>query len=69
MNSDFKPLTQLPLISRFRWEIGLALLLKIILLTGLWLLIFRWDGKHVEKPDVAARFSLPAVQPSTPPVF
>ncbi|MEQ1622718.1 MAG: hypothetical protein ABL919_15030 [Methylococcales bacterium] len=58
-----------PRAGLFRWEIGLALLLKIILLTGLWFLIFRWDGKHVEKPDVAARFSLPAIQPSTTPVF
>ncbi|MGZ8137251.1 MAG: hypothetical protein ACXW1W_11235 [Methylococcaceae bacterium] len=43
-----------------RWEIGIALLIKIILLTGLWCLIFRWSDKPTIKPDIAQRFSLSA---------
>ncbi len=45
-----------------RWEIGIALLIKIVLLVGLWFLIFRWQDKPSTKPDIAAHFALPAVQ-------
>jgi len=53
-----------------RWEIGFALLIKIILLTGLWFLIFRWPDKPVAKPDIAEHFVLPpAVTGATPAHF
>ncbi|MGZ8184641.1 MAG: hypothetical protein ACXWT1_22085 [Methylobacter sp.] len=52
-----------------RWEIGIALLIKIILLTGLWFLIFRWQGKPVAKPDIASHFALPAEQTPINPAF
>lgn len=51
-----------------RRELTLALLVKIILLVGLWFLIFRWQGKPaVPPPDIAAHFQLApstAVAPS-----
>jgi hypothetical protein len=52
----------LPKSNRLRWEIGIALLIKIILLVGLWFLIFRWMDKPASKPDVAEHFALPANQ-------
>lgn len=58
----FKPLPKPGLL---RWEIGIAVLLKIILLTGLWFLIFRWPDTPVSKPDVAGLFALP-VTPALP---
>ncbi|MBF6647286.1 hypothetical protein [Methylobacter sp. BlB1] len=58
----------LPRPGLLRWEIGIALLIKIILLVGLWFLIFRWEGRSsTEKPDIAQRFSLPAKQSSITP--
>ncbi|MFM8341481.1 MAG: cytochrome oxidase putative small subunit CydP [Methylomonas sp.] len=39
--------------TRLRWEISAALLVKIILLVGLWFLIFRWSDRPTTKPDVA----------------
>lgn len=58
----------LPRPGLLRWEIGIALLIKIILLIGLWFLIFHWGGKPpTEKPDIAQRFSLPAKQSSITP--
>ena len=45
-----------------RWEIGIALLIKIALLTGLWFLIFRWPNKPVLKPDIAVHFMSPSTQ-------
>ncbi|OAI12652.1 hypothetical protein A1359_13255 [Methylomonas lenta] len=56
----------LPKPSLLRWEIGIALLIKILLLIGLWFLIFRWMDKPVSKPDVAAHFALPATQAVAP---
>ncbi len=58
-----------PSTSLLRWEIGIALLLKTILLTGLWFLIFRWEGKPITKPDIAARFALQNSQPGQSSVF
>jgi hypothetical protein len=59
----------LPKPGLLRWEIGIALLLKIILLTGLWFLIFRWPDQPSDKPDIAARFALPAAQTPINPDF
>lgn len=56
----------LPKSSLLRWEIAVALLIKILLLTGLWFLIFRWQDRPVSKPDIADHFALPAVKPSNP---
>ena len=51
----------LPKQNLLRWEISAALLIKILLLIGLWFLIFRWMDKPASKPDIARRFALPAV--------
>lgn len=56
----------LPKPGLLRWEIGLALLTKVLLLTGLWFLIFRWPEKPAGKPDIASHFSLPAAQTAAP---
>jgi hypothetical protein len=56
----------LPKPSLLRWEIAIAVLIKILLLIGLWFLIFRWMDKPVSKPDVAAHFALPATQAVAP---
>lgn len=59
---DFVPVTQMPpKPGLLRREIGIALVIKMILLTGLWLLIFRWPDKPAAPPDIAARFALPGV--------
>ena len=50
----------LPPPNLLRWEIGIALLIKIILLTGLWFLIFRWQDRPPSKPDVAKHFAVAA---------
>ena len=50
----------LPKPGLLRWEIGIALLIKIILLIGLWFLLFRWHGKP-QQPDISGLFSAPAV--------
>lgn len=47
-----------------RWEIGIALFIKFVLLFGLWWLIFRWLDKPVQQPDIVAHFAL-----STAPVL
>lgn len=44
------------------WEIGIALVIKLILLVGLWFIIFRWQDRLATKPDIAAHFALPAAQ-------
>jgi hypothetical protein len=59
----------LPKPSLLRWEIGAALLIKIILLTGLWFLIFRWQDRPVSKPDMAKHFALPTAQAAAPADF
>ncbi len=45
-----------------RWEIAVALAIKLILLVGLWFIIFRWQDRPATKPDIAAHFALPAAQ-------
>jgi hypothetical protein len=52
-------------IKTYSWEISLALLAKIILLVGLWFLIFRWHGeKPKPQKDIAAHFNLPLSAPN-----
>lgn len=60
--NDTTPLKPIPKSSLLRWEIGLALLIKILLLTALWFLIFRWQDRPSTKPDMANHFALPAAQ-------
>ncbi|MBD9362860.1 cytochrome oxidase putative small subunit CydP [Methylomonas fluvii] len=60
--------TEIPKSGLLRWEIAVALLIKVILLTGLWFLIFRWQERPVAKPDIAAHFALPAKPGATNPV-
>lgn len=57
-SSPLKP--DLPKPGLLRWEISFALLIKVILLIGLWFLIFRWQGRPAGKPDIAEHFALPA---------
>jgi len=45
-----------------RWEIAVALAIKLILLVGLWFIIFRWQDRPATKPDIAAHFALPTAQ-------
>ena len=59
----------LPKAGLLRWEIGAALLVKVVLLTGLWFLIFRWQDRPVSKPDMAEHFALPAGQTAAPAEF
>jgi hypothetical protein len=59
----------IPKPNLLRWEIGIALLIKILLLIGLWFLIFRWMDKPATKPDIAELFALPAAQQSSNPDF
>ncbi|MFN5745080.1 MAG: cytochrome oxidase putative small subunit CydP [Methylococcaceae bacterium] len=50
-----------------RREITLAILVKLILLAGLWFLIFRWQGKPaVPPPDIATHFQLAPSTAVTP---
>jgi hypothetical protein len=60
---------RLPKPGLLRWEIGAALLIKILLLTGLWFLIFRWQDRPVSKPDIAAHFDMPSAQIPANPDF
>lgn len=64
MNSSFKP--SLPKPGLLRWEISAALLLKVLLLTGLWFLLFRWQQPAIE-PDISSHFALPTAETGTPP--
>jgi hypothetical protein len=59
----------LPKSGLLRWEIAAALLIKVILLIGLWFLIFRWQERPVSKPDIAAHFALPAAPAHSNPDF
>ena len=52
--------------SALRREIAAALLIKVVLLWGLWYVAFRHDGdKPANKPDIAELFR--ATKSSTPP--
>jgi len=64
--TPLKPITKPSIL---RWEIGFALLIKILLLTVLWFLIFRWQDKPVSKPDMADHLALPTAQAPTSPRF
>jgi len=48
--------SQLP-PNRFAWEIGVALSLKILLLIGLWFLLFRWLGQPLQQIDITRHFA------------
>lgn len=65
--SQIKPIPSKPI--RLRWEIGIALLIKVTLLTSLWFLMFRWPDKPAAKPDIAARFMAPNAQIQASPDF
>ncbi len=60
---------ELPKPGLLRWEIGVAMLIKILLLIGLWFLIFRWMDKPTTKPDIAEHFALPTAQQPSHPDF
>ncbi|OAH97093.1 hypothetical protein A1353_23540, partial [Methylomonas methanica] len=59
----------IPKPSLLRWEIGFAMLIKVLLLIGLWFLIFRWMDKPSTKPDIAEHFALPAAKVQINPDF
>ncbi len=59
----------LPKPGLLRWEITLALFIKVILLIGLWFLIFRWLQRPTEKTDIAEHFALPSAQSAAHPGF
>lgn len=65
MTDAIPKLMTIPKPGLLRWEIGIALLIKIVLLTGLWFLIFRWTNKSVGKPDIAKHFTLTTTQTAT----
>jgi len=44
------------------WEIGLALTLKIVLLFGLWWLIFRVSERPTVQPDIAKHLLAPTLK-------
>jgi len=54
----------LPKANLLRWEISVALLIKLFLLIGLWFLIFQWQGQPADKPDIAEHFALSPSQSS-----
>jgi hypothetical protein len=56
---DARPkLPTLPPVGLLRKQISLALCLKVLLLTGLWFLLFRWPERPQSKSDIASHFSL-----------
>jgi hypothetical protein len=55
-----------PRTGTLRFEITAALLIKVMLLIGLWFLIFRYGGKPPDpQPDIAEHFRLPAASSQT----
>lgn len=50
----------LPKPGLLRWEIGVALAIKLILLMGLWWLLFHWQNRLDAQQDIAAHLALPA---------
>jgi hypothetical protein len=52
-------LKPLPKAHLLRWEITAALAIKVLLLLGLWFLIFRFMDRPATKPDIAVHFALP----------
>ncbi|WP_347988840.1 hypothetical protein [Methylomonas sp. AM2-LC] len=69
MNEFVSKSVSVPKTSLYRWEIGVALIIKVIFLTGLWFLIFRWPDKPVHKPDIAVHFMQSNSQPQVDPDF
>ncbi len=67
MSDAIRKSVNVPRSSLFRWEIGAALLIKVLFLLGLWFLIFRWPDKPPVKPDIAAHFMQPTTQPQVIP--
>ncbi|MGY6277090.1 cytochrome oxidase putative small subunit CydP [Methylomonas sp. MgM2] len=55
----------LPKPGLLRREICFALFIKLILLIGLWFLIFRWQEQPAVKPDMAKHFALSPSQSSS----
>jgi hypothetical protein len=52
--------------STLRVEIAVAIVLKVVLLTALWFLIFRWlGGASPVRPNIADKFAPPASQVSS----
>ena len=49
-------------------EITLAMLIKVLLLVGLWFVVFRFNGKRPDpQPDIADHFQLgPVAEPAAP---
>ena len=59
-----KPKPLLPAIGLLRWEIAGALMIKILLLTALWFLIFHWQEHPTSKPAMSDHFSKQPVKNS-----
>ena len=54
--------------STLRFEITAALIVKVLLLVGLWFVIFRFPGREPgERPDIAAQLLTPVDLQSAPP--
>jgi hypothetical protein len=69
MNETMIKTSKLPGVGLFKWEIGIALLIKIMLLTGLWFLIFASPNKPVAKSEIAAHFLTPVSDAPVKPVY
>lgn len=69
MNETMPKPISVPKSGLLRWEIGIALMIKVALLAGLWYLIFRWPDKPAAKPDVAALFIQTRPQTQVNPDF
>lgn len=66
MPSAKPTIRQIPKPGLLRVEIGIAMAIKLILLIGLWALIFRWQDKPPAKPDMATHLALPSGRPESP---
>ena len=54
--------------STLRFEITAALIIKVLLLVGLWFVIFRFPGRESgARPDIAAQLLTPVDLRSAPP--
>ena len=57
IDETLQPVHPLPRSGLLRWEIGLALLIKILFLTGLWFFFFQAPVQP--RPDIGEFFGLP----------